>query len=128
MAGASLASWLVVRALGGTAVHPEALYGMLGPLASACATWVAVWLTDRAAPTRLTAVLVAGFALKMLFFGAYVAAMLRLLELRAVPFVVSFTAYFIALYAMEALFLQRLARGRAGSDRAGLEQARQPHG
>jgi hypothetical protein len=69
MAGASLVSWLAVRALGGTAVHPEAWYGMLGPLVSACATWAAVRLTDRAAPARLTGVLVAGFALKMLFFG-----------------------------------------------------------
>lgn len=108
MAGASLVSWLAVRAVGGSAVHPEALYGMLGPLASACATWVAVERAHRAAPGRLTAVMIAGFALKMLFFGGYVAVMLRVLALRPVPFVVSFTGYFIALHAMEALFLRRL--------------------
>jgi hypothetical protein len=34
--------------------------------------------------------------------------MLRGFALRPVPFVASFTSYFIALYAMEALFLRRL--------------------
>lgn len=108
MAGASLLSWLAASAAGGGRAHPELLFGMLGPLVSACATWVAVHRTHRAAPDRLMAVLLTGFAVKMLFFGAYVAVMLRVLMLRPVPFVVSFTAYFIALYAMEALFLKRL--------------------
>ena len=107
MVGASLVSWLVVRVLGGDRVHPEALFGMLGPLASACATWVAVQWALRPGPASVTAVLIGGFALKMVFFGAYVTVMLRTLALRPVPFVVSFTVYFIALYAMEALFLRR---------------------
>ena len=34
--------------------------------------------------------------------------MLRVLELRPAPFVVSFAGCFIALHAMEALFLRRL--------------------
>jgi hypothetical protein len=34
--------------------------------------------------------------------------MLRLLSLRPVPFVTAFVTYFIALYAMQALFLKRL--------------------
>jgi hypothetical protein len=115
MAGFSLASWLVVAAVGGTRTNPEALFGMAGPLASAIATWVAVDVAHRRAPARLTAVLIAGFAIKMVFFGAYVALMLRGLSLRPVPFVVSLTGYFIALYAMEAFFLNRLTvKVRAG--------------
>ena len=45
-----------------------------------------------------------------MFFGVYVVVMLRVMMLRPVPFVVSFTAYFITLYAMEALLLRRLLR------------------
>jgi hypothetical protein len=45
---------------------------------------------------------------KAVFFGAYVAGMLRLIGLRPVPFVVSFTSYFIALHVTEAVFLRRL--------------------
>jgi hypothetical protein len=35
--------------------------------------------------------------------------MVRLLGLEPVPFVAAFVSYFIALYAMQALFLRRLA-------------------
>jgi hypothetical protein len=44
----------------------------------------------------------------MVFFGAYVAVMLAVLRLRPIPFVLSFTGYFIGLYLMEALYLRRL--------------------
>ena len=107
MIGASVMSWSVVRVLGGDRVHPEALFGMLGPLASACATWIAVRWALGPGSASVTGVLIAGFALKMVFFGTYVTVMLRTLALRPVPFVLSFTGYFIALYAMEALFLRR---------------------
>jgi hypothetical protein len=49
------------------------------------------------------------FALKFVFFGVYLAVMLKLLSMRPVPFVGAFVSYFIALYAMQALFLRRLA-------------------
>ena len=48
-------------------------------------------------------VMIAAFAVKMVFFGAYVAVMLRGSALRPMPFVVSFTGYFIALALVEAL-------------------------
>ena len=108
MAGASVLSWLAITAVAGRRLNPEALLGMVGPLLGVCATWTAVYLAHRSAPERLTAVMIAGFGLKMVFFGGYVAGMLRWVELRPVPFVVSFTGYFIGLYAMEALFLRRL--------------------
>jgi hypothetical protein len=51
------------------------------------------------------------FAGKLVFFGAYVALTLRLLPVRPVPFLASFTSYFIALYLLEALFMRRLFAG-----------------
>jgi hypothetical protein len=110
MTGASVASWLIVTALAGGA-RLEVLFGMLGPWLSACGTWAAVEAAHRTAPARVTAVMIGGFAAKMVFFGVYVAVMLEMLELRPIPFVASFTAYFIALYAMEAVFLKRLTFG-----------------
>jgi hypothetical protein len=53
-------------------------------------------------------VMVQGLAVKAVFFGGYVVAMLRGMAVRPVPFVVSFTGYFIALHVTEALFLRRL--------------------
>jgi uncharacterized membrane protein YdfJ with MMPL/SSD domain len=71
-------------------------------------TWGLVERVHAAAPERVMGALMAGFAGKMLFFGVYVVVMLRVLGLRPVPFVTSFTAYFIGLYVMQALFLRRL--------------------
>jgi hypothetical protein len=59
--------------------------------------------------------MVAAFLAKMVLFGAYVIAMLRLLGLRPIPFVVSFTGYFIALYVLEAVFLRRLFANAPGA-------------
>jgi hypothetical protein len=52
--------------------------------------------------------MVAAFGGKLVFFGAYVTVMLGVLSLRPLPFVISFTAYFIALHLFEAFCLQRL--------------------
>ncbi len=108
MAGAAIGSWLAVSAIGGDQVNPECLFGMAGPLAATSASWLATVRTNRVAPERTLAVMIVWSALKFVFFGAYVAVMLRLLALRPVPFVAAFVTYFIALYAMQALFLRRL--------------------
>jgi hypothetical protein len=112
MAGAGLLSWLAVSAIGGDRVNPEALVGLLGPLVSACVTWLAAEWVWRSAPERLTGVMIVGFAIKLVFFALYLGIALRVLSLRPVPFVSAFVSYFIALYAMQALFLRRLTMPR----------------
>jgi hypothetical protein len=108
MAGAALASWLIVAAVPGVDSEIEVLFGMIAPLAGALVTWVVVARTYARRPERLTPLMVAAFAGKLVFFGAYVTVMLGVLSLRPLPFVISFTAYFIALHLVEALCLQRL--------------------
>ena len=90
------------------AVWMAVVFGVIGPLAAVVVTWVMVKRIWRARPELLTGLMVAGFAGKMIFFGAYVTVMLTVLSLPATPFVVSFTASFIALYAIEAAWMQRL--------------------
>jgi len=68
-------------------------------------------------PDALTPVMIAAFGAKLVFFGAYVAVVLRVLDARPVPFVVSFTAYFIGLHLGEALWLQRFFAGKTTYDR-----------
>jgi hypothetical protein len=108
MTGASLISWLVTRAITNGSSDPEVLLGMMGPLVSAIGSWIAYERAHRSAPGRLTNVMITALAVKMVFFGGYVGVMLRGLDLRPVPFIVSFAAYFIALHTMEAAFLRRL--------------------
>lgn len=111
MVALSVLSWLVAAVLLDTQARIEVLYGMLGPLAMVSGSWVLMERAYRRSPQRLTAVMVAAFAGKLVFFGAYVAVMLRMLSLRPRTFVASFTGYFIALYLIEALYLRRLFAG-----------------
>jgi hypothetical protein len=90
----------------------EVFYGMLGPLAAAVGSWMVMERAARKSPERLTAVMLAAFAGKLVLFGAYVVVMLRVLGLRPGIFIASFTSYFIALYAVEAMALRRLSLSR----------------
>jgi hypothetical protein len=108
MAAASVGSALAIAAAAGRARAAGVWFGMFAPLVATTVSWM---LTERVytrQPERLTGVMIAAFAAKMLFFGVYVAVVLRLLDLAPVPFVASFTGYFIALYLTEALLMRRL--------------------
>ena len=113
MVGASVSSWLAIAAWSGMSSSREVLFGMLAPLAGAAATWVLVARAFPSRPESVTPLMVAAFAGKLVFFGVYVTIMLRVLALRPLPFVASFTTYFIALHLFEALCLQRLFAGNA---------------
>lgn len=100
--------WLAIAALAGRDTGVAVGLGMLGPLVVACGSWELAERAYRRRPESLTALMMGAFAGKMLFFGAYVAVVLRVLAVSPVPFVVSFTGYFIALHVAEALCLRRL--------------------
>jgi hypothetical protein len=108
MAAASVASWVVAAAVVGTPLAVEVLFGMIGPLAAASGSWLLAERTFRRHPERLTSLMAASFGVKLLFFGVYVVVGVRIWPEHPVPFVVSFTSYFIGLYAIEALLLRRL--------------------
>jgi hypothetical protein len=107
MVAASVSGWLLATGIDRD-INPEVLLGMIGPLLSATVTWIVTARTHAAAPERTMSVMIAAFAVKMAFFGVYVAVILRALTMRTVPFVASFVTYLVALYVMEALFLRRL--------------------
>jgi hypothetical protein len=84
---------------------------MVAPLAAASVSWVLTERTYRRDPQALTGLMAVAFGAKMLFFGAYVVVMLKVVGLGPAAFVVSFTGYFIALYLTEALLMRRLFAG-----------------
>ena len=108
MTAAAVGSAAVAVAISGRQVAAEVLLGMLAPLVAATVSWVTTERTFARTPERLTGVMIGAFGAKMLFFGAYVAVMLKVVGLRPVPFVVSFTSFFVALYLVEALLMRRL--------------------
>jgi hypothetical protein len=108
MVGVSVAAWLVVAGLVDGRTRVEVLCGMLGPLAVVSGTWLLTERTYRTHPGSLTSMMIAAFGFKVVFFGGYVAVMLGLLALRPMPFVASFTSYFVGLYLIEALYMRQL--------------------
>lgn len=112
MAGVALVSSLAVAAAPGVDSDREVLLGMLAPLAGAMATAVLVVRTWAWRPEALTPAMMAAFGGKLVFFGAYVAVVLKVLAVRPLPFVISFTTYFIGLHLAEALWMQRFFAGK----------------
>jgi hypothetical protein len=87
--------------------------GIAGPLVAAVVTWGMITRTLRVDPRQLTSRMFLGFAVKMLFFAAFVVVAIRGLGARPVPFAVSFTVSFIVCHGVEAMLLRRaLARQR----------------
>lgn len=111
MTAISLIAWLLTTVLSDRRTSLEVLYGMIGPLAAVCATWVLAERVYRQRPEALTAVMIAACAGKLVFFLVYVTLVIRVSAVRPIPFVTSFTAYFIALYFATALNLRRLFWG-----------------
>lgn len=108
MTGGSVLSVLVVNALAGQRTSLEIWLGMFAPLLVVTITWV---LTERVylrRPERLNSMMIGAFAGKLVFFGVYVALVIGVLHVQPVPFIVSFTGYFIALHLLEAIWLRRL--------------------
>ena len=114
LAAAGVVPWAILTVVGGSRLHPELLYGMLGPLVATCVTWVVTERAYRRQPASLTGVMVAGLVVKAIFFAVYVIVMLRGLNVRPALFVAGFTGFFVSLYGLEALFLKRLFAGGSG--------------
>ena len=107
----SVLSCLVATILVGAAAPTVRLavwLGMTGPLVAALGTWVAVERMFRRQPEKVTGVLIKAFVVKMVFFGGYVALILKGSGVQPVPFVISFALYFLALHITEAVRLKRL--------------------
>jgi energy-converting hydrogenase Eha subunit C len=81
---------------------------MLGPLASALVSWIAMERQYLRSPAGMTSLLIKGFAAKMVFFAGYATVLLSSGLVQPIPFVISFMAYFISLHAIEAFGLRRL--------------------
>jgi hypothetical protein len=93
-------------------MNTAVLLGVLGPLMVVSSSWALMVRTFRRDPARLTSFMAAAFAVKMLFFAAYVTLAVAVFSVPTVPFGVAFAVSFIALYLAEAIGLRRLLASR----------------
>jgi hypothetical protein len=112
----SILSSLSLAILLGSRNRIEIWTGMLGPLAAAFVSWIAMERQYRQRPEGLTGLMIKAFAVKMIFFGIYIAVLLKIGLVQLIPFVISFSGYFLCLHSVEAIGLRRLqAAGIAAS-------------
>ena len=108
----SVLSTLIIVFITGKAATPDwrmgVWLGMCGPLVASLCSMMLVARTFRKHPDRLMNVMVGAFAAKMLFFGGYIALVVKAGRVSIIPFAVSFTGYFLALHIIEAWRLRRL--------------------
>lgn len=115
MVAGSVTSSLAMTAILGVQTGPAIGLGMSGPLIAILLTWISVERLHNRHPERVTALLVKAFAAKMVFFAAYIGLILGADLVRPMPFVISFTAYFLALHITMAISLRRLMSTGSGS-------------
>jgi hypothetical protein len=109
---AALAAIAAGSLLGYQGIARPVFGGMIGPVTAVVATWIVAVRTFRGNPAALTKVLATAFLVKVVFFTVYVVVMIKLAELPARTFGLSFMAFFIGLYAVEAGLFARLFSGR----------------
>jgi hypothetical protein len=111
LAGSALTCFGIVAVLGDEAPADLRLavwLGMLGPLvASLCAMFV-VSRAYRRDPSSLTRVMTRALIAKMVFFGGYIALLIKSGRVQPIPFAASFIGYFFALHIVEAFRLRHL--------------------
>ena len=114
MLAASLACAAAVLAVSGGRAPVAVLAGMAAPLAAALVSWVLVRRTHERAPARVSGLLVKLFAVKLVLFGGYFVAVVPPLREDIEVLVGCFTAEYVLLHVIEALYLRRLFVGTAG--------------
>lgn len=108
--GAALAAIGIGASLGYEQVARPVFGGMIGPLAAVVASWIVTVQTYRRDPAAVAGMMLKAFFVKAVFFVGYVVVMVKVAELPVRLFGLSFVAFFVALYAVEAVLIARLSR------------------
>jgi len=90
----------------------EIFLGMIAPLVICIITIQISQNTFQKSPEKLTASLAKSFLVKMVLYALYFIVILSFYAFEPIPFVISFTCFFIIFYMIEAVFLQKLMQSK----------------
>jgi hypothetical protein len=103
---------LGIAGLIGGSLYPqyisEIFLGMLAPLLVSIISILQINNVGKKDPQKITAAITKSFLFKMIFFAIYIIIILSIYAFEPIPFVISFTGFFILFYVIEAVFLQKL--------------------
>ena len=92
------------------------VYGLellLGWILPVLAGTVTLYFIDSAAqkdPFLVTKILIKGFALKMVYYGATILILFKLYSFEPIPFICSFSGFFLGLHVLEAVIIKRISQ------------------
>ncbi len=90
----------------------EIFLGMAAPLVVSIFSIYFVKRVHSNTPEKLTGTLTKSFLYKMVLFALYFIIILSFYAFKPIPFVISFTGFFILFYIIEAVFLQKLIQSK----------------
>jgi hypothetical protein len=103
---------LGISGLVGGAIFPqyikEIFLGMIAPLLVTIFSIIWIKKVYKVDPGKVTAIMTKSFFIKMVLFALYFLIILSFYAFEPIPFVISFTGFFILFYIIEAIFLQKL--------------------
>ena len=106
--GLCVGSWGLVSLLILPRAVTETFLGMIVPLLLAIGTILLVERTHSREPTKLTDRMKKAFLGKILFYGIYISLIVGVFSFQAMPFVLSFTVYFLGLHLAQALHFRAI--------------------
>jgi hypothetical protein len=90
----------------------EIFLGMISPLVIGVLSIFYIDGIQKKSPEKMTNVILKMFVGKMIFYGAYFIYVFTFYTFTPVPFIISFSGYFITLHVCEALFLKSIFTNR----------------
>ena len=88
----------------------ELFFGWLGPFFAGAATIIFVQRASRKELRLITKSLSIGFAIKMVFYGAYILILFEFYPFNPVPLMCSFAGFFLGLHVLEAVTINNLSK------------------
>lgn len=84
----------------------EIFLGMIVPLIIGVLSILSISIVHKKSPEKVTNVMIKSFAVKMIIYGGYFICIFTFYTFNPMPFILSFSGYFITLHLGEALFLR----------------------
>jgi uncharacterized membrane protein len=110
LAGGSILAAIIFSAVSGLAgfgVEREIWLGMLGPALASVISRIAMERQKRLNPQKILKHIIQGFVIKFLFFGVYIAVLVKSNQVRPGAFIGFFVFFYLALHMAEAIELRR---------------------
>ena len=89
-------------------MNSEIFFGLSGPVLVGFITIFFMIKYSNNGAMRLNRILVKGFVIKFIFYGAFIITIFTVYSFKPVPFMCSFTFSFIVLHMMEAVVLKKI--------------------